>query len=225
MNVGALIWTPGEIEAAFKDRIPPKTMRFEARDITYRGNSGDRELDRMLEQAWSRQVPPADVAVAWDWVEDERLLLLEQVRVRWKGDEAITVSGVIENVDLRNSGAAQMSLTAWGARNLVIRANVDRFLSAGIAHLLRDVRADEVALALNDIPNELLDASSKEAVRQLLANRNTLRGSIELRAAAKPGLGPSRFLPLVTGAIGFGDAHATWSLFEGVKVDINYVPR
>ena len=195
--------------------------------------TGDPFFDYMMQVQQARNGIEFDLSITWDSL--KRQVRMEQLEVDFPGENALFVRFVADNVDLSSRAALETSLTAMAVTEMDIEVTsnglFEGYAFPALAGVLLGSAEDpeaEVqalkALALSGLavlPDDLVDAASREALAQLVRDMPNPGGTLALRLRAEPGIGALRFAPVWLRGVPRSLAEAE-PMLVGVTLDASY---
>lgn len=229
-------WSGTDLDRFVTDALPPRSLNLAISGITIRPDIGDKALNYLNQL--QNQGKEIDLSLAVTWDEAARTLSLNRLNLSFPGDDYVHVSALVEGVDLNSLSTIQMSAGSFGLTRMTaeirsVRLFQDYILQPfGFALLYNsddpETRIEELKTQASDIldgmPSDLLPPASKRALLSLVADMPTPAGTLRLDAAADPGLGMARFLPLAMRRSGIAPTDL-WNVLDGVRLDATYRPE
>lgn len=181
-------------------------------------------------QSWA-----ISVEAALDWDAAGRVLRLSRLDLDFPGENAVSLSVTVANVDLSSDGAMQMSVTGFAvteaALDVTTKGLFESYLLMPLGSELLPFDGDVLAAAENlrlkalggiaAMPEAAVPAASKDALSRLMAEMPNPSGRLTMAFRADPGFGPSRL-----GFIGLygmpGSVAEAAPLFQGVTLDVTW---
>ncbi len=173
--------------------------------------------------------------VALDWDQQSGILTLSKFDLNFPGDNAVSMTAKVANVDLSTGATQQMSASAFAVTeaslDVTSKGLFESYLLIPLGALLLPTEGDMaaevdrlrgVAVArLGDVPEASVSPSSKDAIGRLIQELPNPSGVLGMKFKANAGFGPARFLSAAL----FGKpawAQGTAVLFDGVKLDVTW---
>lgn len=226
LSGGALGWIAGT-------KAAPDRLEIAVEGLSFQLRTGMADMDYIY--AAQARANPTHVAVALSWQAEARQLVLERLDVDMPGDNAISLTAVVEGVDLSGDAAMQQSLTTAALRAADLSVRTHGFFEAyllpnlgnGLLPLDADVEAEvarlkaEATAAVTALPEAQFPGGSRAALAALIAEVPNPAGTLTLAFRADPAFGATRFA-------GFADQSlpatlaAAAPLLDGVTVEIGW---
>lgn len=177
-----------------------------------------------------------DLALTWDTGAKE--LRLTRLKVDFPGDNALSATARIGNVDLSSDGAAQMAVTGFAVQEATLDITSNGLfestflLPLGMMILPEegDMTAATEALRAQGLagvaalPDTAFSADTKAALSHLIAEMPNPAGTLALAFRAKGGFGPTRLTSFALFGMPTTLAQAV-PLFKGITLDATWTPQ
>lgn len=177
-----------------------------------------------------------DLALNWDASAKE--LRLTQLEMDFPGDNALSATARIGNVDLASNGAAQMAVTGFAVQeatlNITSNGLFESVLLMPLGMMLLPQEGDMIAAAealraqglagVAALPDAAFSADTKAALSQLIDQMPNPAGTLALEFQANGGFGPARLTFYALFGMPSTMAQAA-PLFEGITLDATWTPQ
>lgn len=226
LSGSALDWLAGEAAT-------PETLEVAVRGLRFEVSTGNSQMDYLL--AAQARAAPTRVDLALDWDRAAKVLVLSRLEIDFPGDNAVSLSARVANVDLSSEGALQMSATGFALTEADLSVTshglfehyVLMSLGPSLLPLEGDMAAAMAALqaeataALADLPEATFPAATKDAVARLIAEMPNPSGQLDLAVRADPGFGPARFAGYAMTGVP-QDIAGVAPMFDGVTINMDW---
>ena len=226
LSGGALGWIAGNSAAPDRLEITVEGLSFQLR-------TGMADMDYVY--AAQARANPIRVTAALEWQAGAKRLLLDRLDVDLPGDNATTLTAVVERVDLSSKAAMQMSLTgaALHSADLTVRTHglfetyLLPVLGNGLLPHEGDVEAEVARLKAQateivlGLPEAQFPGGTRAALAALIAELPNPAGTLTLAFRADPGFGAARFAGYAGKPLPATLAEAA-PLLDGVTVEIGW---
>ncbi len=173
--------------------------------------------------------------MALEWDSETNMLTLTKFAVDFPGDNAISLTAKVNNVNLSSNAAMQMSATGFAVTDLSLEItshglfeNVPLMLLGNLvlpddgdmeveAAKLRALAQDGVAA----LPDASVSMASKDALSQLIDELPNPAGRLTVDMRAESGFGPARLAAFAVRGLPTSVADAA-PLFNGVTFDVTW---
>ena len=235
INTKAITWTAAGMDRFVTEGLPPTSLDLRIEGISVRPDFGDKALSYLNEV--QNRGHAIDLMLVAGWNEESRAFAIEALNLEFPQQDHIRISAELDGIDLSTRGAMQMSAGSAVLRRFSVDVRSERMFQdyflqpLGMSVLVgsedpeaRVETLKETAKAfVGSVPQDILPNGSKDAFVQLLDGLPELSGRLVLSAAADPGLGAARFLPVaMTG--GAASLDQIWAALSGLRIDATYEP-
>lgn|GEM_PF-1823800 len=177
-----------------------------------------------------------DLALMWDASAKE--LRLTRLEVDFPGDNALSATARIGNVDLSSDGAAQMAVTGFAVQEATLGVTSNGLfesvflLPMGMMLMPQEgdmtvaaeaVRAQGLA-GVAALPDTAFSTQTKAALSQLIAEMPNPAGTLALKFQANGGFGPARLTSFALFGVPTTIEQAA-PLFKGITLDATWTPQ
>jgi hypothetical protein len=198
LSGGALGWIAG-------NRAVPDRLEIAVDGLSFQLRTGMADMDYIYSA--QARANPIQVSAALEWQAGARRLALERLEVDLPGDNAISLTAVLEGVDLSSEAAMQMSPTGAALREADLTLRTHGFFEAyllpwlgnGLLPLEGDVEAEVARLKAQateivlGLPEAQFPGGTRDALVALIADLPNPAGRLTLAFRADPGFGAARF--------------------------------
>lgn len=222
-------------DAMVEEAAPPRRLSLSIEGLAPAGS------DQPILPRWERvllgSAAPIHAVLAYHWDEITSEVEIDEVSLDFGPDGSLRLTGRIENVDLRNSDTAAVSLGSMGFSRLRLDLGLSGLVEHRILPLVgplllgdfdspeagMDVRKGSALDALAKVPEAILAAPSAAALGQFISALPEAEGALTLEVEAVPGLGAARFFGFAMTGVPRA-AEEFWTAFVGVSVRADWVP-
>lgn len=231
----AIRWRIEGIDRFLADLTPPSALDLQVLGLRQSTATGDALLDYLMRV---QQVPQAtDARLTLRWDAESRVLSLDDFAVDFPGDNALTVTAKLADIDLSSVEALEASLMSARLTSLSSDLQSNGLFESLILWPLGnellsgsgDPEADVVALKdlarteIAAIPDSVLAEAGRTALTALVDQMPNPAGTLGLRLTSAAGFDLTRLMPLV--AMGNPPTRQdVWGVFDGVAMDILFTP-
>lgn len=222
----ALGWLAGEAPA-------PETLEVEVRGLRFEVSTGNSQMDYLL--AAQARAAPTSVDLALSWDPAAKVLVLSRLEIDFPGDNAVSLTGRVAQVDLSSMGAAQMSAASFALTEVELGVTSHGLfehyvlMSLGPSLLppggdmdaaMTGLQAEAIA-ALADLPEATFSPVTKAALAELIGEMPNPGGRLDMAFRADPGFGPARFAGYAMTGVP-QDVAGFEPLFDGVTINLDW---
>lgn len=236
VKADSLTWNGRDMERFVADALPPTAFDFQLNGIRVIPTVGDPAFQYLQDvQTRGRKI---DVSLSLDWDEATKIVRIDALRVNFPGEDFVSFIGVVEDVDLTSQSSLQASAGRFGltSGNLDVRSRrlFQDYLLLPLGLTLLDGTDDPAAeisklkdvavTAIDAASTDVLPASSKAALKAVVADFPDPSGHLQIKQTANPGIGVARGLGLAVRGRSIEDPSGFWGLLDGIKFDVTYDP-
>lgn len=229
-------WRAEGIGRFLADLTPPTALDVQISGLRRTVATGDPLLDYLMRVQQGPLATDAQLALRWDAASG--VLSLAQFALDFPGDNAVSMTAQIADIDLSSLEAAATSLMSSARLTSLtseVRSNglfesamlmpLGTMLLLGSADPAAEVAAlKELAQTeIAALPETVFSTSSRAALLALIDAMPNPAGTLGLRMTSLTGLDATRLMPLVTKSTPLVD-DALWAAFDGVTLDVVYTP-
>lgn len=213
VHIGSLKWRGSDMGRFVVDGLPPRAIDVEVRDFRILTETGDAVLDYLIALQSVDQALDAGLSLRWDGV--QKAVILDRMFVDLYADNRIEATARIDGIDLTDRATINTSLGTAGLSNLIITSEFDGWFEAfvmmtlGSMFLYDSDAPPEAQVAtlkghgieiVQELPDDLMPATSRDALSAFIAALPTPRGTVRLQMSATTPIGAANLAPvLLTG--------------------------
>ena len=233
LRANAPLWAVMMGEGASSDSLDA-AVKIEG--LRFFAKTGMANYDYLFQLQSMSNRTKVDLALNWDAGAKE--LRLTQLEVDFPGDNALSATARIGNVDLSSDGAAQMAVTGFAVQEATVDITSNGLfesvllLPLGTMLLPQDGDMAAAAEALRaqalggvaDLPDASFSPDTKTALSQVIGEMPNPAGKLALNFQAPGGFGPARLTSFALFGVPRTIEQAA-PLFKGTTLDATWTPQ
>lgn len=209
-RMDALRWRASDVDRFIENGLPPRTLDVVGEGLGIAPDTGNAVLDYTMALQSVQGPFGFGLSMRWDGVQNA--VLVDEAYLNFFTGNRIEATARIDNVDLTDMTAIQMSVGSMGLSDLQITADFDGWFETYVAQALGPVllqngditpQAQVATLkeqaidALAQMPDAILPVQSRDDLGAFITSLPHPRGRARLQLSADPGLGAARMAPLI----------------------------
>jgi hypothetical protein len=213
--------------------LPPDRLELAVEGLRLVVQTGDPQMDYLFAAQARPNRIGVQAALAWDGA--ARTLTVERLEIDFPGENLVSLTALVNGVDLSSEGAMQMSATGFAVTEADLMIQTHGLFEwyvlmafgpmvlpreGDMAAAMARVRADLVT-GIAALPDATFPQASKAALAALAGELPNPSGILTLSLRSAAGVGPARLMGYAMTGVPHTMAEAG-PLFDGVTVNIGW---